>query len=399
MSNILTVSSVNTYLAFKIKNDPKLKGVAVKGEISDISTNYSQGHLFFTLTDGKSSLKAVMFSQNASRLKFYPECGMSVIAFGGIDVYERAGVYQLVCTQLIPEGAGADALRLNRLKEELDKLGVFSKPKKPIPKYPKLIAVVTSPTGAAIEDIRSVVQRRYPVVKIMLFPATVQGLTAPKSISEALLKADKCGADTIILTRGGGSGEDLSCFNTKETVMAVYNCETPVISAVGHEIDTTLCDLAADLRAPTPSGAAELSTPDIQAIADEVRYLRSAMINSVKSRISGFKNSVLSLTQLLAAYSPAQRLKGLESEVISRRELMSELVNTKLLQSVKEVENCRRVLDGFDPMKVISRGYALIYKNGGLITSVEELAPGDAVDIILSDGKAGAVIEHIEKEN
>ena len=153
MSTILTVSSVNTYVAFKLKNDPKLKGVAVKGEISDISANYSSGHIYFTLTDGKSSLKAVMFAQNASRLKFYPESGMSVIAFGGIDVYERGGIYQLNCTQLVPDGVGADTLRLAQLKDELDKLGVFSKPKKPIPKYPKIIAVVTSPSGAAIEDI------------------------------------------------------------------------------------------------------------------------------------------------------------------------------------------------------------------------------------------------------
>ncbi len=399
MSTILTVSSINTYIAFKLKNDPKLKGIAVKGEISDISVNYGSGHIYFTLTDGKSSLKAVMFAQNASRLKFYPESGMSVVAFGGIDVYERGGVCQLNCTQLIPEGVGADSMRLNRLKEELENLGVFSKPKKSIPKYPKLIAVVTSPTGAAIEDIKSVVGRRYPIVKILLFSATVQGLSAPKSIAQALTKADECGADIIILTRGGGSGEDLSCFNTKETVMAVYNCKTPIISAVGHEIDTTLCDLAADLRAPTPSGAAELSTPDMAGIADEVRYLRFAIANSVISRLSDYENNVIGLTRLLAAYSPQSRLKSLEAEIASRRELLCELVNTKLLQSVKDIEGCKRVLEGLDPMKVISRGYALIYKNGNLITSVKELSFGDTVNIVLKDGKVGGIINNVEKDN
>lgn len=399
MSTILTVSSVNTYVSFKLKNDPKLKGIAVKGEISDISANYSSGHIYFTLTDGTSSLKAVMFAQNAARLKFYPESGMSVIAFGGIDVYERGGIYQLNCTQLMPDGVGADTLRLAQLKDELDKLGVFSKPKKPIPKYPKIIAVVTSPSGAAIEDIRSVAGRRYPVAKILLFGATVQGITAPKSIAQALSQADLSGADTIILTRGGGSGEDLSCFNTKEAVMAVYGCKTPVISAVGHEIDTTLCDLAADLRAPTPSGAAELSTPDIAVIADEIRYLQSSIKKSMQAKLTADEGRINGFKQLIAAYSPSNRLKSVEAEIISRRSLLTELVNTKLARSERDIESYRHILGGFDPMKVISRGYALIYKNGELITSAKALAAGDNVDIVLRDGRAKSVISEVEKEN
>ena len=190
MNSILSVSAINTYISFKLKNDSKLKGIAVSGEISDLSISHVSGHLYFTLTDGKSSLMAVMFAGSASRLKFRPESGLGVVAFGNIEVYEKNGVYQLICTQLIPSGQGAEYVRLMQLRQELSDLGVFSSPKKAIPKYPKKIAVVTSPVGAAIRDVISVSKRRYPLVEIDLFPALVQGTEAPASISAALKKAD-----------------------------------------------------------------------------------------------------------------------------------------------------------------------------------------------------------------
>ena len=392
MSSILTVSAINTYIAFKLKNDPKLKGIAIKGEISDFSVNYSSGHMYFSLTDGKSSIKAVMFSSSASRLKFYPEVGLSVIAFGGIDVFERGGIYQLNCTQLVPDGAGADSLRLEKLKNELSKAGIFSKPKKPIVKYPKKIAVVTSPTGAAIEDIRSVIKRRFPSVKIIIFPATVQGITAPKSISEAIHTADGCGADTLILTRGGGSNDDLSCFNTKETVMAVYNCVTPVISAVGHEIDYTLCDYAADLRAPTPSAAAELATPDIAAIESEINYLKSSLCRYAAKRITNYENSIASMKQLVRAYSPINTLNRTENEILSDRAVIERLVKSKLLSLEALITGCMNTLSGFDPMKVISRGYALVYSEEGMVTSAKDVDIGGNIKIYLSDGKLSAKV-------
>lgn len=392
MSSILSVSAVNTYIAFKLKNDPKLKGIAVKGEISDLSVNYSSGHIYFSLTDGKSTVKAVMFSSNVSRLKFYPEVGMSVIAFGGIDVYERGGIYQLNCTQLVPDGIGADNVRLAKLKEELEKEGIFSKPKKPIVKYPKSIAVVTSPTGAAIEDIKSVVKRRYPAVKIILFPATVQGITAPKSVSEAISAADRCGADTIILTRGGGSNEDLSCFNTKETVMAVYNCVTPVISAVGHEIDVTLCDFAADLRAPTPSAAAELATPDINAIAAEIEYAMKSIIKYTSKRISSLESSALSMRQLIRAYSPLNSLDRFEKEILSDKALIGRLAKFRLIGLETQIYGCKNTISGFDPMRVISRGYALVNMGDDIVTESNKLHMGDDIRIFFKDGNVSAQI-------
>lgn len=397
MSSILTVSAVNTYLSFKIKNDPKLKGIAVKGEISDLSVNYSSGHIYFSLSDGKSTIKSVMFSSNASRLKFYPEIGMSVIAFGGIDVYERGGIYQLNCTQLVPDGAGTDSVRLAQLKDELEKAGVFAKPKKPIVKYPKKIAIVTSPTGAAIEDIKSVIGRRYPVAQIVLFPAIVQGIAAPKSISEAISAADSCGADTIILTRGGGSNEDLSCFNTKETVMAVYNCVTPIISAVGHEIDVSLCDFAADLRAPTPSAAAELATPDINAIASEIEYLKGNVVKYAAKKLLDFENNAQAMKRLIAAYSPLNSLARFEREISNSKELIECLAIARLSGLEREISGHRNTLAGFDPMRVISSGYALVYRGEDIVASAAKLHVGDGIRIVLKDGAVSAQITGFEQ--
>lgn len=392
MSSILSVSAINSYVAFKLKNDPKLKGVAVKGEISDLNLNYSSGHIYFSLTDGKASLKAVMFASNASRLRFCPEVGMSVIAFGGIDVYERSGIYQLNCTQLLPDGIGSDSARLAKLKDELEREGVFSKPKMQIARYPGLIAVVTSPTGAAIEDIKSVVARRYPIAKIALFPAVVQGIAAPKSISEAIEAADGCGADTIILTRGGGSNEDLSCFNTKEAVMAVFRCKTPVISAVGHEIDVSLCDYAADMRAATPTAAAELATPDINAIAAEINYLKESIHKYADKKLAGFQDAALSMKQLIFAYSPLNRLSRLEKEIIGDGELIGSLAGARISGLEREVFGYLNTLSGFDPMRVISRGYALIYMGDDLVTSASGLKAGDDIRIVFRDGDVSAQI-------
>lgn len=393
MNSILTVSAVNTYVAFKLKNDPKLKGIAVRGEISDLSLNYSSGHMYFTLTDGNASIKAVMFSSNASKLRFFPQIGDSVIAFGGIDVYERSGVYQINCTQLVPEGVGSDVKRLADLKSELDKLGVFSKPKRPIAKYPKMIAVVTSPTGAAIEDIKSVALRRYPAVKINLFPATVQGLTAPKSIADALASADKSGADTIILTRGGGSNDDLSCFNTKEAVLGVFNCKTPVVSAVGHEIDITLCDLAADLRAPTPSAAAELSTPDICEIAKEIEYLRDGMKRDFARKLDTYESRVVSNLNVISAYSPQNKLNRLCSEVKTYREMTAKLAQARLKGFESGVRGYINTLSAFDPMSVVKRGYTLVYKDGKPVTGSNILDIGDKIQVVFKDGSVTAEVE------
>lgn len=392
MNSILSVSAINTYISFKLKNDSKLKGIAVSGEISDLSISHVSGHLYFTLTDGKSSLMAVMFAGSASRLKFRPESGLGVVAFGNIEVYEKNGVYQLICTQLIPSGQGAEYVRLMQLRQELSDLGVFSSPKKAIPKYPKKIAVVTSPVGAAIRDVISVSKRRYPLVEIDLFPALVQGTEAPASISAALKKADLSGADVIILTRGGGSSEDLSCFNTKEVVMAVYSCTTPVVSAVGHEIDYSFCDLAADLRAPTPSSAAELCTPDINEMITEINYMRKSLKSIVMKKTAFAISEVRSAATLISAYSPKKHVDSLVSQTNFYRASLESTMKKRLDQLTASVSGYKMMLSSIDPMKVLSRGYAIVSKGGSVVTSVSELRSGDVVQITLKDGSATAEI-------
>ncbi|MCD8108095.1 MAG: exodeoxyribonuclease VII large subunit [Oscillospiraceae bacterium] len=395
MSSILSVSALNTYISFKLKNDPKLKGIAVKGEISDISINHASGHIFFTLTDGSSNIRAVMFSQNASRLNFYPEAGQAVIAFGGVDVYERNGVYQLNCTQLVPDGKGSEYIALAQLKEQLSKEGVFSKPKKPLPKYPTRIAVVTSQSGAAIHDVISTVARRYPLCEVKLFPATVQGLEAPKSISNALSLADDSQSDMIILTRGGGSDDDLSCFNTRLVVMAIYGCKTPVVSAVGHEVDLTLSDLVADVRAATPTAAAELCTPDISAISSEISRLRSEISRLTDRRLYSLSSTVSSFRTVIEALSPENKLLRTEYQLSTMRESMKASISHKLKLYETQISGYRNTLSAADPMNILGKGYALVYKDSHLVTESSKLS--GRIQIVMKDGQADAeVIEEDE---
>lgn len=390
LNSILSVSALNTYISFKLKNDPKLKGIAVKGEISDISINRSSGHIFFTLTDGSSNIRAVMFSQNASRLGFYPETGQVVIAFGGVDVYERNGVYQLNCTQLVPDGKGTEYVALAQLKEQLSKEGIFSKPKKPLPKYPTKIAVVTSPSGAAIHDVKSTISRRYPLADVILFPATVQGSEAPTSIANALSLADNSDSDAIILTRGGGSDDDLSCFNTRLVVMAVYDCKTPVVSAVGHEIDLTLCDLVADVRAATPTAAAELCTPDISSISSEISRLKIEIARLTDRKLFAFSNSVSGYKSLIEALSPENKLSRAEYQLNSMRDAIKNSISHRLILYESQISGLISTLSAADPMNILGKGYALVYKGQDLVTKSSGLS--GRIRIVMKDGQAEAVI-------
>ncbi|MCD7803734.1 MAG: exodeoxyribonuclease VII large subunit [Oscillospiraceae bacterium] len=390
MNSILSVSALNTYISFKLKNDPKLKGIAVKGEISDISINHTSGHIFFTLTDGSSNIRAVMFSQNASRLSFYPETGQAVIAFGGVDVYERNGVYQLNCTQLVPDGKGTEYIALAQLKEQLSKEGIFSKPKKSLPQYPSRIAVVTSPSGAAIHDVMSTVSRRYPLAEVKLFSATVQGLEAPASISNALSLADKSESDVIILTRGGGSDDDLSCFNTKAVVMAVYACITPVVSAIGHEVDLTLSDLVADVRAATPTAAAELCTPDMSAISSEISRLKQEITRLTDRKLYALSNSISSYKSIIDALSPVNKLTRTEYQLGTMRESMKTSISHRLRLYEAQLSGCINTLSAADPMNILGKGYALIYKDSHLVTESSELS--GRIQIVMKDGQAEAEV-------
>lgn len=395
MSSILSVLQINTYISFKLKNDPKLKGVAIKGEISNLSVNQKSGHIYFTLKDESSSIKAVMFYSKVVNLNFMPMSGQEVVVFGNIDLYDRDGVYQIVANEILPIGEGSGEIALSKLKNELEAMGVFSAPKKEINRYPKKIAIVTSPTGAALQDIINIISRRYPITTLVIFPTLVQGVNAPEMIVSMLNKADSSGCDTIILARGGGASEDLAAFNTREVTLAVYNCKTPVISAIGHETDWTLSDYSSDLRAPTPSGAAELATCDMLESVSEIKSLLNRLDSDVKNRIRYLTLSLDSLNSSLELYSPKSKIENLCRELNDIDKSLDESLNRKFNLSSNELESLTKILESYNPELIFKRGYAGVMIDDKKLSSVEDLKIGQITTITLPDGRIKAVITEI----
>ena len=394
MSSVITVSQLNRYLASKLRSDLKLKGIAVKGEISNFNIHYKSGHAYFTVKDSSSALKAVMFSSRVSRLKFVPEDGMSVLVMGNIEVYERDGVYQIIATEIAPLGVGVMHVQLEQTKKKLEKMGVFDvNKKKKIPLVPKKIAVVTSLTAAALQDIA---ERRYPVCNIEVYPAQVQGTAAAQTICKALSAADKSGADTIILARGGGSSEDLMVFNDEAVALAVYACNTPVISAVGHETDTTLADYAADMRAPTPSAAAEIATPDKADILNAVRLLRQKLDRAMELKLDKAVSQIESCDKLLKLYSPEKRLEQSEKAVFDLEKRLSQIMERRLEKLSVKLDGYVSSLNMLSPFNILGRGYAIVQKDESVVDSVSMLNVGDEVNIKLSDGSVSAKITFVK---
>lgn len=390
---VLTVTQINRYLSFRLKEDKNLQGIMVKGEISNFTEHYRSGHLYFTLKDKESALKAVMFASAAARLKFRPEDGMSVIVSGSLSVYERDGVYQLYVSDIQPDGAGAASVALEQLKAKLAKEGIFDTAhKRPLPVMPKKIGAVTSLSGAAVRDIINVLSRRYPLGELYAVNALVQGENAPDSVCRGIIKAENAGCDVIIVGRGGGSSEDLSAFNTEKVAYAIYGCKVPVISAVGHETDFTIADLAADMRAPTPSAAAELAAPSVQQLAERIGIMEKRIRNSAAA-VSGKAEEKLSrLNSRLSAQSPDNRLK-LAAERLGNLEKRTELACGKYTAKL-DMQLRERIarLEALSPLKVLSRGYSLVYQGDKLINDAGKLKTGDKIVIRFGKGEAEAEI-------
>jgi exodeoxyribonuclease VII large subunit len=397
---VITVTQVNRYIASKLKSDRVLQGIMVKGEISNFVRHYKSGHCYFSLNDGESTLKAVMFASAVVRLKFQPEDGMAVVAAGSISAYERDGVYQLYVNDIIPEGAGKESVALEQLKKKLASEGIFSQEhKRSLPYMPKKIGVVTSLSGAAVQDIINVLTRRYPLCEIYAVDCLVQGETAPLSICQGILKAESADCDVVIVGRGGGSSEDLSAFNTEAVARAVYGCKVPVISAVGHEVDFSLADLAADMRASTPSAAAELAAPDILQLAETVsameRRCEKAAISAYERKFSQFN----SVSARLTAQSPENRLRlmGQKLENLEKR------AETAVLRSFDRhtamlAEKAAR-LDSLSPLKVMARGYSLVYSGDKLVRNSDDLSEGQSVSLRFDKGRAEAKIIRIDGDS
>lgn len=394
MSVILTVSQINRYLASKIRGDMKLKSIAVKGEISNLNMNYSSGHYYFTLKDESSSLKAIMFSNAASNLRIDLNNGLNVMALGNIDCYERDGIYQIVVTDIQPIGIGSVKESLEKLKSRLYDKGYFKTGlKKEIPNKPKTIGVVTSITGAALQDILNILKRRYPICKVFIFPTLVQGSGAKNSISDALMLADQMRLDTLILARGGGSAEDLSVFNEEMVADAIFNVKTPIISAVGHETDITIADLVADLRAPTPSVAAELASPDISTFYSLVDSMNQRMKKAVENRISDAYMSLESASDRITLSSPKRRLEIGDVKLKNAEQRLKFYIEYIMNKCSNKLNSLASLLDSYSPLKVLSRGYSLTLKDEKVITKADDISVGDMVDVRFSDSYISAEVK------
>jgi len=390
---VITVTQINKYISFRLKGDKNLQGIMVKGEISNFVHHYRSGHMYFTLKDAESSIKAVMFASAASRLKFTPEDGMAVVVSGSISVYERDGAYQLYVNDILPEGAGKAGAALEQLKKKLSAAGLFDQAhKRPLPWLPKKIGAVTSLSGAAVRDIINVLSRRYPIGEIYAVNALVQGEGAPDSICRGILRAESAGCDVIIVGRGGGSAEDLGAFNTEKVAYAIYNCKVPVISAVGHETDFTIADLVADMRAPTPSAAAELSAPSAESLLEMTDKYEQRIEKSSLAALGRADDRYSAISARLTAQSPenrlrltAQRIDGLEKRCSDSFERYCERLDHKLSEHIAK-------LDSLSPLKVLSRGYSLVYKGEELLNSAENLEKGDVLSIRFGSGGANAEV-------
>lgn len=391
---VLSVSQINFYIKSIIENDGSLQFVLVTGEISNLTVHQRSGHIYLSLKDSNSVISAVMFAGNARRLRFRLENGMKVICRGRISVYEPSGRYQLYIEDMQPDGVGALALAFEQLKSDLEKKGLFDPAhKKPLPKFPKTIGVITSPTGAAVQDITNIIRRRFPSADIVLAPVLVQGESAPEQLVRAVNKfsASKI-ADVIIIGRGGGSAEDLWAFNDEQLAYAVYNCETPIISGVGHETDFTICDFVADVRASTPSAAAELAVPDRQELMSyyfkQKQYISAMLDRKIKTAQLRLENQ----QRRMSASSPKLKAEQLEKQLSAKNEKLTRFMNIYISDKENKLIAAKGKLDGLNPLNVLNRGYAIAEKDEKIITSSKQLKNGDDFAVILSDGKINAKV-------
>ena len=394
---VFTVSQINKYIGFKLKDDKNLQNIMIKGEISNFTNHYKTGHLYFTLKDEQCGIKAVMFASSASRLKFRVEEGMSVVVSGSISVFERDGVYQIYVNDIIPDGAGASAMALEQLKKKLSKAGLFDTAhKRKLPSMPKKIGAVTAEGGAAIQDIINILSRRYPIGELVIINAFVQGENAPDSICRGIIRANEIGCDVVIVGRGGGSTEDLSAFNTEKVSYAIYDSQAPVISAVGHETDFTIADLVADLRAPTPSASAELAVPDKEQLLKTLEFYEKKLESKVLSVIDSKTSRLISLNSRLLKNSPENRLNINAEKLKSLENRLNNAIIKKFEKCESELSKQIVKLDSLSPLKVMARGYSLVYRDGKLLNTSENLNRGDEVSIRFGNGSAVAEIKEIK---
>ena len=394
----LSVSTISRYIKHLLDTDKNLQTIFIKGEISNLK-QHSSGHIYFSLKDETSKINAIMFSNNAKKLNFVPTDGTKVLAIGRVSLYEATGNYQIYINEMLEDGVGNLYVAFEKLKEKLSKEGLFQeKYKVLIPKYPAKIGVVTANTGAAIKDIISTIKRRYPIAEVYLFSSLVQGEQAKYDLVKKIEQADQFGVDVIIVGRGGGSIEDLWPFNEEIVAKAIFDCKTPIISAVGHEIDYTIADFVADLRAPTPTGAAEIAVPNIIDIISHLNHLKIRLNESILKNLNlkklyfdSLRNSYIIKNPNFIYENKRQKLDLIETTLNSN--ILLKLENNK-----KEINNLLIQLDLLNPLNILKRGYSLTYKNNKIVKSIKNIKEKDNLTIKLSDGNINVVVRSVEDE-
>lgn len=395
MSRPVPVSRLNGYVKAKLEGDEKLRDLLVSGEISNFNRNQRSGHIYFVLKDTAAAVRAVLFRSYAASLRFAPENGMKVVVRCTVSLYERDGSYQLYVREMIPDGTGALYLAYEQLKARLAAEGLFdSAHKRPLPRFPRVVGIVTSPTGAAIQDLCNILGRRWPLCRVILAPATVQGEDAGNSVREglrALEALDVC--DVIIVGRGGGSIEDLWGFNDEALARAIYACKVPVISAVGHETDFTIADFVADLRAPTPSAAAELAVPDAREVLLYLDTADASLREGMQRRIRSARQALEIQTRRKEAASPRARIGQMRRQVDVCQERMERAWTHTLSARKNAVLSMARLAQSLSPLSILTRGYGVLFRDGHALRSVDDLPPGTRFTARLCDGEVGAVTE------
>lgn len=394
----MTVSQLNEYMKTLIDSSPVLSNVCIVGEISNFTNHYKTGHLYFTLKDEGALVKAVMFRTYTGKLRFVPKDNMKVLVYGRISVFARDGVYQLYAEDMEQFGVGDLYLKFEELKKKLSALGMFDEEyKKDLPRFPKRIGIITSPEAAAVADMKNILTRRYPLCEIHIYPALVQGPGAPKELCDGIVHFDNDpDCDCIIIGRGGGSIEDLWAFNDEILAKTIFACKTPVISAVGHETDFTICDFVADRRAPTPSAAAELAVPDIQDLKRQLSMLSSSLKTRIGEIISYKRQYLQSLSERRSLKSPMYYVDSKQELLLSCEKQINTAFESVFKEKAGRLSVVSSKLTALNPMAVLSRGYAAVFDNDGkVINSVTNLKKEDEIAFEVADGKAKAKITDI----
>ena len=397
--HIFGVTEVNELVKLLLDNEPMLQNICVRGELSNYKM-YPSGHHYFSLKDQEGAIRCVMFKGSAMRLRFRPENGMKVVVTGRVTVFPRDGAYQLYCNTMTPEGVGDLAVAFEQLKAKLYAEGLFDPAhKKPLPAYPEKIAIVTSSAGAAVHDMIRILRRRYPIAKVILLPVRVQGAEAPPEIAGAIRYADKWKIGDVIITgRGGGSMEDLWAFNDERVARAIYACETPVISAVGHEPDVTISDFVADARASTPSNAAEIAVPDQVELLRWLRGAEERMDQSETARLDTLRQRLKTLASKRVMTDQLAYVQDKRMALIHVQQRLGDLADGQLARKRQSFAALAASLDAMSPLKVLGRGYAMVQNDAGqILKSCRDVTAGERVSVTLGEGGFSATVEEVRK--